>query len=382
VPDNQSAIDTFKRATWLELFYDVAFVALVAQLTYLTATNYGTLTDFLNIFIVGYAIFIAWWGTTANRNLQPTENSTDKLIIQLQMVGAFLMSVTMGATFAGEYVWFFVTFGFVRILQAMMLVLMYYRHPHTRPVTYNILEGILSGALLWVLSGFLPDPWHFVVAFAALTVDILTPLTRGRGNTIRYLNVYHLQERLGLFLMLVIGESMIVVALSNTATSLSITEPAVIFSGLALMIALWWLYFEDMDRHQGKRPKNLFVFLHSHALLFGALILLSVGYKLILEGADVSGLLFVSAGAIGLAIAIGLIRATLYQLQGRTLIISGIIFLLFCLLGVYGFVYGQVIAAVVLTSVLFGVIAFLDHKDVFARLSGQSARIEATADPF
>jgi low temperature requirement protein LtrA len=381
VPDNRTAIDTFKRATWLELFYDVAFVALVAQLTYLTATNYGTLTDFLNIFIVGYAIFIAWWGTTANRNLQPTENSTDKLIIQLQMVGAFLMSVTMGATFAGEYVWFFVTFGFVRFLQAMMLVLMYYRHPHTRPVTYNILEGILSGALLWVLSGFLPDPWHFVVAFAALVVDILTPLTRGRGNTIRYLNVYHLQERLGLFLMLVIGESMIVVALSNTATSLSITEPAVIFSGLALMIALWWLYFEDMDRHQGKRPKNLFVFLHSHALLFGALILLSVGYKLILEGTDVSGLLFVSAGAIGLAIAIGLIRATLYELQGRTLIIGGIIFLLFCLLGVYGFVYGQVIAAVVLTSVLFGVIAFLDHKDVFARLSGQSARIQPTADP-
>lgn len=364
----QSATDTFKRATWLELFYDVAFVALVAQLTYLAAEYHHSVYDFLNLFIIGYAIFIAWWGTTANRNLQPAENSVDKLVIQLQMVGAFLMSLTMGATFAGEYVWFFVTFGFVRFLQAMMLVLMYYRHPNTRPVTYNILEGILAGAVLWVISGFLPDPWHFIVAGAALAVDVLTPLTRGRGNTVRYLNVYHLQERLGLFLMLVIGESMIVVALSNTATALSVTEPAIIFSGLALMIALWWLYFEDMDKHQGTRPKNLFVFLHSHGFLFGSLIIISTGYKLLLEGANQVGLLFVWAGAVGIALTIGLIRATLYPLYGRSFIIGAIIFLLFCLLGVLGLIYGHVITAVVLTSVLFGVIAVLDHHRIFARI--------------
>lgn len=367
MPDNESPIDKFKRASWLELFYDVAFVALVAQLTYLMAEHHHSLHDFLNAFIIGYAIFIAWWGTTANRNLQPTENRTDKLVIQLQMVGAFLMSLTMGATFAGEYFWFFITFGFVRLLQAAMLVLMYYRHPKTRPVTYNILEGILAGAVLWITSGFLPDPWHFIAAVAALAIDILTPLTHGRGNTIRYLNVYHLQERLGLFLMLVIGESMIVVALSNTATSLSITQPAIIFSGLGLMIALWWLYFEDMDRHQGTRPKNLFVFLHAHGFLFGSLILVSVGYKLLLEGVNETGLLFVFAGVIGISVTIGLIRATLYSLYGRAVIISGIIFILFCILGVLGLMNGRVIESVVMTSMLFGLIAVLDEKEFFGK---------------
>ncbi len=359
--ENDSSLEKFKRASWLELFYDVAFVALVAQLTYLAAANYQSVYDFLNIFVIGYAIFIAWWGTTANRNLQPTENRVDKLVIQLQMVGAFLMSLTMGATFAGEYVWFFITFGFVRFLQAMMLMLMYYRHPKTRPVTYNILEGILAGSILWIASGFLPDPWHFIVAGAALAIDILTPLTRGKGNTIRYLNVYHLQERLGLFLMLVIGESMIVVALSNTATSLSLTEPAIIFSGLGLMIALWWLYFEDMDRHQGTRPKNLFMFLHAH----GCLILVSVGYKLLLEGVDQAGLLFVLSGVVGIAVTIGLIRTTLYSLYGRVVIVGGIVLALFGVLGVVGILYGLVIESVVMTSLLFGLIAILDEKKFF-----------------
>ena len=43
-------IPEYKRASWLELFYDVAFVALVAQLTYLTAKYHHSVADFLNFF--------------------------------------------------------------------------------------------------------------------------------------------------------------------------------------------------------------------------------------------------------------------------------------------------------------------------------------------
>lgn len=87
--------NVFKRASWLELFYDVAFVALIAQLTYLAAANHQALTDYLHIFIVGYSVFVAWWATTANRNLQPTETTADKLFTQLTMVAVFVMSLTM-----------------------------------------------------------------------------------------------------------------------------------------------------------------------------------------------------------------------------------------------------------------------------------------------
>ena len=367
--NTEPALDRFKRASWLELFYDVAFVALVAQLTYLTAANHHSIEDFLNMFIIGYSIFIAWWATTANRNLQPNERGFDKLLVQLQMVGAFMMSLTMPGTFAGEYFWFFFTFGLVRVLQAMMIVSMYIRFPDKRPATYNLLEGLMIAALLWLLSGFMPAPWHFLVAGMALVIDILTPLTRGKGNTIRYLNVYHLQERLGLFLMLVIGESMIVVALSNTATSLSATEPAVIFSGLGLMIALWWLYFDHSDRYQGKRPRSLFLFIHAHGFLFGSLILLSVGYKLILEGADKAGLTFIYAGVVGIMITLGVIRAMLYRLVGRKLYIFAFLLILTAILGGIGWRQGMVIESMVLATIFFVVVALLDYKNFFERVS-------------
>lgn len=369
MPANESALDKFKRASWLELFYDVAFVALVAQLTYLTAKYHHSVEDFLNIFIIGYSIFIAWWATTANRNLQPDERGFDKLLVQIQMVGAFFMSLTMPATFAGDYFWFFFTFGVVRLLQAMMIVTMYFRFPEKKPVTYNLLQGLIIAAVLWLVSGFVMSPWHFIVAGAALAVDILTPLTRGRGNTIRYLNVYHLQERLGLFLMLVIGESMIVVALSNTATTISATEPAIIFSGLGLMIALWWLYFDHSDRHQGVRPRSLFVFIHAHGFLFGSLILLSVGYKLMLEGVEQAGLAFVYAGVVGTMLTVGLIRGMLYRLKGRVLFISIFLLILTVILGGLGWQRELVIESVALATLFFGLIAFLDYKNFFEKVS-------------
>lgn len=356
-----------KRASWLELFYDVAFIALVAQLTYLASEYHGSVRDCLNIGIVGYMIFVTWWATTANRNLQPEETSIDKLFVQLQMVGVFMMSVTMHQVFAGEYLAFFLTLSGVRLLQAFMLLRMYHKHPETRPVTYNVLEGFLAASVLWALSGFLSDPLHFIAALMALVIDVLVPLTRGKGNTKRYLNVHHLQERLGLFLMLVIGESMIVVALSNSVSGALADQLGVVLSGLLLMIALWWLYFEHSDKHAGTRPREIFSFLHAHGLIFSSIILVSVGYKLILESTvSTTAFTFVVLGLCGIAIGLLLVRYSLYRVKLR--VCSQIASLILLALGIifYGYESQQYLLSITLITSLFALAALLDQKVIFS----------------
>jgi low temperature requirement protein LtrA len=358
-----------KRASWLELFYDVAFIALVAQLTYMAAEYHHTLVDFLNIAIVGYSIFIAWWATTANRNLQPSETASDKFLIQIQMVGIFLMSISMDSVFQGEYLWFFLTLALVRLLQSFMIIRMYLQHPDTRPVTYNILEGFFAASALWALSAFLPDPYHFVVAFMALAIDVLVPLTRGQGNTKRYLNVFHLQERLGLFLMLVIGESMIVVALSTSAAGDFWSRAGIVFSGLALMISLWWLYFEHSDQHVGTRPKELFTFLHAHGLLFGGIILVSVGYKVILEGeVTQTALALVAVGITLIAATLALIRAMLHAVCLRASLLIGFLFMAAAIVVVYGYQQSLVVETVLLMTTFMAAAAVLDRFGFFNQL--------------
>lgn len=297
-----------KRVTWLELFYDLAFVALIAQLTYLIADHHSSISDILNIFIVGYTIFIAWWGTTVNRNLQTTESTTDKLLVQVLMVGAFLMSLTMPGVFAGSYVGYFGMLALLRFVQVGTMFRRYRLHPDMAPQTYNIVQGTFIAGLLWLASAFAIDPFHYILAFTALALDVFTPLTTGKGNTVTLLNVDHLQERLGLFLMLVIGESMIVVALANTATTLSLIEPLFVFGGLGTMIMLWWVYYVGLERYHGVRPRYLFYFLHAHGFLFGSVVVLSVGYKFLLGGKDsLMALTFLGLGYVGIALTLAVI---------------------------------------------------------------------------
>jgi len=351
-----------KKASWLELFYDIAFVALVAQLTYLAYEYHQTPLDLVNIFLVGYSIFIAWWAATTNQNLKPTETTKDKLSVQVQMVGAFLMSITMPHVFEGQYFGFFATLGLLRFVQAGMVWRIYRNHPESRPTTYNILQGFVVAAGLWVLSAFMPPYYNYIFAFAALAVDILTPLTTGKGNSTRYLNVGHLRERLGLFLILVMGESMIVVALTNTAAELNITEPTVVFSGLGMMIALWWLYFGYSDRHQSVRPRNLFIFIHSHGFLFGSIILLSAGYKMAIEQVDsVASGWFVGVGATGVLVSLTLIRLMLNERMFSIILRTGLFLVVTAGVLLATVTYGTVHGLVILVTVLFIGLAIFDY---------------------
>ena len=72
-----------KKVSWLELFYDLVYVALIAQLTYEVAKHHTTLFDLFTIGLIGYMIFVAWWGTTVNRNLQDSEGYLDRILVQI-----------------------------------------------------------------------------------------------------------------------------------------------------------------------------------------------------------------------------------------------------------------------------------------------------------
>jgi len=48
----EPAKDIEYKASWLELFFDLVFVALVAQLTYFFSQHHSTFQDFLNTFLM------------------------------------------------------------------------------------------------------------------------------------------------------------------------------------------------------------------------------------------------------------------------------------------------------------------------------------------
>ena len=142
------------------------------------------------------------------------------------------------------------------------------------------------------------------------------------------------------------------------------------------MVALWWLYFEHSDQHQGVRPRSLFLFIHAHAFLFGSLIFLSVGYKLILEVTkEQTGLAFVFAGVVGIILSLGVIRTMLDDLKGRKLIITALLTISLGIFGIIGWLEQLVIETVVVSSFFFLLVAFLDYRNFFSKVSHEIEKL-------
>ncbi len=276
--------DTIKRASWLELFYDLVFVALVAQLTYAVADYHSTWLDWFHVGIVGYLIFFAWLGTTVSRNLGEEENTIDRLLVQLQMVFAFSMSLSLVDVFAGQFDQFLMGYVLVRLVQVFLIMRVNRQKPEEAPKTNNILQGVMVALALVFAATLVPAPYAYILIVMGIVLEIAAPLTKGKGNKPRMLNVHHLQERLGLFLMLVIGESVLVVAIANTAAGGESTNPLVVVAGLIMMMAFWWTYFRHLEVcGSGLRPKNMILYLHAHAWLFGSVVLAAAGFKNLLK---------------------------------------------------------------------------------------------------
>ena len=276
--------DSIKRASWLELFYDLVFVALVAQLTYAIAEYHNTWLDWVHVLIVGLLIFFAWLGTTVSRNLGEEENNLERLLVQIQMVFAFSMSLSLTTVFEGGLTQFLFGYALVRFVQIYLILRLYKLQPEQAPKTKNVIQGMTIAAILVCIAAIAPMPYAYILVGMAILLEIFNPMAKGKGNTPRMLNVHHIQERLGLFLLLVIGESVLVVAIANTVAEDAIQKPVIVLSGLVMMMAFWWTYFKHLDMcGAGRRPKNMMVYLYAHAWLFGSVVLTAAGFKNLLK---------------------------------------------------------------------------------------------------
>jgi len=279
-----------RKVSWLELFFDLVFVALIAQLTYHFSHHHHTLEDFMQVGLVGYMIFFAWIGTTANRNLRKDEDIIDIICIQFQMLLIMVMSLTLTQAF-GVYSWlFFSAMAFNGFISLFMIRRFYNLHPNKRPQTLNVWWGLFTAACLWGLTGFIPLPYLYVAAGCALLTNMFAASTTGKNNKVILLDMDHLLERLGLFLLMVMGEAVLVVALANSvAKEFDLFRLTIVLSGLLIMIALWWLYFPYIDTHaKGQRAKWFQVMLQTHGFLYGSLILIAAGLKIIIENPQIA----------------------------------------------------------------------------------------------
>jgi low temperature requirement protein LtrA len=284
--------DAARRVSWIELFFDLIFVAAVAQVAEPLREHYS-LAGVLRFTMLFALIWWAWTGATV---FATRFHGLDGVQRALTLVQIFVVAVM--AANAGDELDSRSAAGFTAAYAALRLVLVaqYSRARHlagARRFTTRYIVGHGAAAVIWLASALVPVPVRYALWAVAMAVDFTTPWLALPHSLEVPPDGAHLPERFGLFTLILLGEA--VVAVMHGMRSHDTWPPAAAvsaFLAMGLMFLIWWWYFEGVkaasERHvRGPADTLRFhVWTYAHFPLYVALVLTGVGAQRIVTAAS------------------------------------------------------------------------------------------------
>jgi low temperature requirement protein LtrA len=232
-----------RAATWLELFYDLVFVVAVAELSHRLGHHIslkGVLT-FMALFI---PVWWAWVGHTVYATRFDTDDIIHRLLTLCIMFGGAVMAVHVSSGLEDGASGFAAGYVLARICLLIFYVRARIHVPEARQMTTLYLTGFGLGALCWTISVLFSPPVKFILWATGLGIDFITPWV-GRKRILHKapLDTSHFPERLGLFTIIVLGESVFAVVSGLPKADWSTLSLLTGFSAFVLAVTIWWMYF-------------------------------------------------------------------------------------------------------------------------------------------
>ncbi|MCG9896107.1 MAG: low temperature requirement protein A [Fimbriimonadaceae bacterium] len=275
-----------RHATWLELFVDLAFVAVVAQLATVLASDY----TWPGAAKAGLLFVVVWWVWVGN-TFYLARFDTDDLMHRLQ--GFVLIAlipaaaVTVGSAFEGDSDLFALSIAGMRALLVTQYALAARMSCEAAPLGRTYALAFLPSVVIWPLTLFVPAPWKYVLWTALIIHDLLVPLRRSvRKLHIQHPpNPHHVPERFGLFTIIMLGESIVAAVAGLQARPGGDFPWALGLMALLAAFGIWWLYFEGVQGSQARHARSagdvrrIQGWIYSHLALHFGILLMAVAVK-------------------------------------------------------------------------------------------------------
>ena len=273
------------KETWLELFYDLVYVAVLIQLGNVLSDNvsWHGAARFALLFA---PLWWAWSNFAFYMNRFVIDDVWHRLIVMSQIFCIAWLGSSLGGAFEGESTQFVLLYIALRVT-IIILYLRTFSVSESRAMTTRyITDYHLVAIVLWSASLGLGPEWRWTLWLGTLLWEMFNsqrPVFR-RFHKQFPLNGEHMRERFGTLTLLVLGESFIKSITSED--SLQLTWDAFLFSapGIAVLFSLWWLYFEDTNAvYEDKQTANPALWLYTHLPLSLALTAFGVAVTKLLE---------------------------------------------------------------------------------------------------
>ena len=316
------------RATPLELFFDLVYVFAVTQLSHYLLDHYSW-GGAIEMGILLLAVWWAWIYTTWMTNWFDPDAIPVRIVLMAVMLLSLLMAVAIPTAFGANGLLFAGSYVVLQVLRNTFNVVVSEPGSPWRASFQRIFAWSLLVAPVWIAGAFTEGRTRLLVWVCALGLDYLGPALRywtprlGRSPTTDWsIEGEHFAERFQLFIIIVLGESIVVTG--ATASDAGVTGRAISALSVAFVAsaALWWLYFDRVAAsalarlrdatHRERLGRDAYTYLHIP--IVAGIVLTSVGDHFAISGpGDVESI--AAALAIAGGPALYLIGHQLFRLR-------------------------------------------------------------------
>jgi low temperature requirement protein LtrA len=382
-----------QRATTLELFYDLVFVFAITQISHLLLVHLSW-EGVGQSLVVLLAVWWSWNYTTWVTNELDPESIIVRLLVIGLMLASLLMAIAIPEAFGERALLFAGAYVAIQVGRHLFLTFAAAgRGTVERARAGAILTWFVAAGVLWIAGALADGTARTLLWVTAIAVDYAAPFTQfwipGRPRLSPQtwqVQVSHFAERFQLFIIIALGESIVITGATTSGLELDAARLAAFTVAFLGSAAMWWLYFNYVARIAERRlelaanrtvlARDAYAYLH--AVMVAGVIVAAVGDELAiahpteeLPGREVAA---VVAGPALYLVAHALFRLRMAGTISWKRLGGGIACVAAGALG--GVVSGLVLATLV-TAILIAVIAAEQVSGARRRARGEPTPIEA-----
>ena len=285
------------KATFVELFFDLVFVFAVTQLSH-SLLEHFTVRGIGETTLLLMAVWWVWVYTSWVTNWLDPDRTPVRLMLFALMLAGLVLSTSIPQAFADKGLAFAGAYVFMQVGRSLFMLWALHRHsPGNFRNFQRICVWLGASAILWIAGGLAEGDARLGLWAAALVIEYVSPSLGfwtpglGRSTTADWdVEGSHLAERCGLFIIIALGESVLVTGATFAKLAWSPATVAAFATAFVGSVAMWWIYF-NIGAERGSRrisasddPGRLarLAYTYLHLPLVAGIIVAAAGDELIL----------------------------------------------------------------------------------------------------
>lgn len=289
--------DANNRVTFVELFFDLVFVFAITQLSHFLLEHFSA-RGALETALMLMAVWWVWIYTSWATNWLDPQHTPVRIMLFVLMLAGLVLSTSIPLAFGSRGLAFATAYVLMQIGRCLFTLWCLRHHdPGNFRNFQRITAWLALSAVFWITGALAEGNLRLVLWLAAVALDYAAPALGfwtprlGRSRTADW-NVAgeHMAERCGLFVIIALGESILVTGATFAKMEWTATTATAFLVAFVGSVAMWWIYFNIGAERGGEaiaasdNPGRMarVAYTYVHILLVAGIVVAAVADELVL----------------------------------------------------------------------------------------------------